>query len=275
MADILSQLQQEAPLLNPWLYREKSPERIAADKRSADILARLSKESPGSLAYQNLPPDIARQVSAYESNPAQWTSDYEDNTGNYPIYNAFQWAQSLPSAIYATGKMLGNEIDRGMYKALTGDETKNVTHPEAYDQYRHSANTLTGGALDPTGPSYWKDVVNTRMAQEQAPQISLYPSSVLDSRIANEHHAKAQEIETGSKFLERSGAHPYVSNTLGPLMDAGLSWPSSIGPATQALRAGKPLSALMDMAGDVALSNPDIAKKAWDTYWTGKLPWEE
>lgn len=275
MPDILSTLQRESPALNPWFYREKSPERMAADKRSAAILERLSKERPGAMAYQNLPHEIATQVSAYEDNPEQWTSDYESRTGNYPVYNAMQWAQSLPSAIYATGKMLGNEIDKGVYKAMTGDDSKAVPHPEAYDQYRHSANTFTGGVADPTGPSYWKDVVNTRMAQEQAPPIGLLPANILDSRIANEHHAKAQEIEAGSTFLDRSGAHPYVSNTLGPMMDAGISFPSSIGPATQALRAGKPLAALMDMAGDVALSNPDIAINTWDKYWKGKLPWEE
>ena len=275
MPDILSTLQRESPALNPWFYREKSPERRKADERSADILARLSKESPGALAYQQFPPEIASQVHAYEANPEQWTSDYESRTGDYPIYHAAQWAQSLPSAIYATGKMIGNEIDRGMYKALTGDESKNDPHPEAYDQYRHSANTLTGGLVDPTGPSYWKDVVNTRMAQERAPPVSLYPANVLDSRIANEHHANAQEIESGSRFLERSGAHPYVSNTLGAMMDAGMSFPSSIGPATQALRAGRPLAALVDMAGDVALSNPDAGLRAWDAYWKGKLPWEE
>ena len=273
MPNILSTLQRESPALNPWFYREKSPERRKADERSADILARLSKESPGALAYQQFPPEIASQVHAYEANPEQWTSDYESRTGDYPIYHAAQWAQSLPSAIYATGKMIGNEVHKAT--AENEDVARRIPHPEAYDQYRHSANTLTGGAVDPTGPSYWKDVVNTQVAQERAPPVSLYPANVLDSRIANDNHAKAQEIESGSRFLDRSGAHPYVANTLGAMMDAGISFPSSIGPATQALRSGRPLAALMDMTVDVAASNPDAGLRLWNEYWKGKLPWEE
>lgn len=285
MADILSQLQQEAPLLNPWMYREKTPERVAADKRSAAILERLSKESPGALAYQKLPVEIAKQVHAYESNPEQWTSGYEERTGDYPLYHAAQWAQSLPSAIYATGKMLGNEVDRAVYKTMTGDDSKVDPYPEAYDQYRHSANTLTGNAFDANGPSYWRDVVDTRMAQERAPQVSLYPSHVLDSRIADEQQAKAQEIEAGSKFLERSKAPPYVSNTLGPAMDAFMSWPSSLGslsrvPAYQSAKWGvgpavTALRGLTEVAPDVLLANPDLAIKAWDKYRKGELPWGE
>lgn len=287
MADLLDRLEQEAaslpkkeqPLgtgwLNPWFYRLKSPERFDEDQRSAHVLKRLSEQSPGARAYQELPHALAKQVDAYERSPEMWESSYESNAGDYPIYNAFMWAQSLPSAIYATGKMVGNEIDKRMYKALTGDEETKDVYPEAYNQYQHSANTFTGGVFDPSGPSHWKDVAGTLIEQGNAPKIGYYPSSILDQRIANENAAKAQEIEEGRTFLERSGAPAYVSNTLGPMMDAGLSWPSSIGPASQALRAGKPLSALIDMAGDVMLSNPNIPLKAIDSYRKGKLPWEE
>lgn len=287
MADLLDRLEQEAaslpkkeqPLgtgwLNPWFYRLKSPERFDKDQRSAHVLKRLSEQSPGARAYQELPHALAKQVDAYERSPEMWESSYESNSGDYPVYNAFMWAQSLPSAIYATGKMVGNEIDKRMYKALTGDEETKDVYPEAYNQYQHSANTFTGGVFDPSGPSHWKDVAGTLIEQGNAPKIGYYPSSILDQRIANENAAKAQEIEEGRTFLERSGAPAYVSNTLGPMMDAGLSWPSSIGPASQALRAGKPLSALIDMAGDVMLSNPNIPLKAIDSYRKGKLPWEE
>ena len=287
MADLLDRLEQEAASLpskekswgwaslNPWFYRPKSQERFDADQRSAHVLARLSEQSPGAMAYQNLPADLARQVDAYEEDPSQWTSSYEPTAGSNPVYNAAMWAQSMPSAIYATGKMLGNAVDKAVYKAMTGDEERNDLHPEAYDQYRHSANTLTAGALDPTGPSYWKDVVNTRMAQERAPKIGYYPTSLLDQPIADAYHAGSQEIEDGRQFLERSGAHPYAAMAVGPLMDAGLSWPSSIGPATQALRAGKPLSALIDMGADVLMSNPNIPLNAAKKYSEGKLPWEE
>lgn len=287
MADLLDRLEQEAaslpkkeqPLgtgwLNPWFYRLKSPERFDEDQRSAHVLKRLAEQSPGARAYQELPHALAKQVDAYERSPEMWESSYESNAGDYPIYNAFMWAQSLPSAIYATGKMVGNEIDKRMYKALTGDEETKDVYPEAYNQYQHSANTFTGGVFDPSGPSHWKDVAGTLIEQGNAPKIGYYPSSILDQRIANENAAKAQEIEEGRTFLERSGAPAYVSNTLGPMMDAGLSWPSSIGPASQALRAGKPLSALIDMAGDVMLSNPNIPLKAIDSYRKGKLPWEE
>ena len=287
MADLLGRLEQEAaslpkkeqPLgtgwLNPWFYRLKSPERFDEDQRSAHVLKRLAEQSPGARAYQELPHALAKQVDAYERSPEMWESSYESNAGDYPIYNAFMWAQSLPSAIYATGKMVGNEIDKRMYKALTGDEETKDVYPEAYNQYQHSANTFTGGVFDPSGPSHWKDVAGTLIEQGNAPKIGYYPSSILDQRIANENAAKAQEIEEGRTFLERSGAPAYVSNTLGPMMDAGLSWPSSIGPASQALRSGKPLSALIDMAGDVMLSNPNIPLKAIDSYRKGKLPWEE
>jgi len=285
--DLLDRLEQEAaslpkesqPLgtgwLNPWLYRLKSKERYDTDQRSAHVLKRLSEQSPGARAYQELPSGLARQVDAYERSPEMWESSYESNAGDYPIYNAFMWAQSLPSSIYATGKMAANAVDKAIYKYYTGDEERNDVHPEAYNQYRHSANTFTGGVFDPSGPSHWKDVAGTLLEQGRAPQIGYYPTSALDQPIANRNSARAQEIEDGRQFLNRMGSNPYASNVLGPVLDAGLSWPSSIGPASQAIRAGKPLAAFMEFAGDIVLANPDVPIQAWKSYWSGKLPWEE
>lgn len=297
MADLLDRLEQEAASLprqspsiglaslNPWFYRLKSPERFDEDQRSAHVLKRLAEQSPGARAYHELPSHLAKQVDAYERSPEMWESSYESNAGDYPVYNGFMWAQSLPSAIYATGKMVGNEIDKRMYKALTGEEEKNDVYPEAYDQYQHSANTFTGGVFDPSGPSHWKDVAGTLIEQGNAPKIGYYPSSILDQRIANENAAKAQEIEDGRTYLDRARVHPYVSRTLGPLMDAFLSFPSSLpslsripvyksanwweGPARTAL------SALAEVGPDVALANPDIPLRAGKKYAEGKLPWEE
>jgi hypothetical protein len=287
MADLLDRLEQESaalpskqrtPTMNPmsaWLSRMKSQDQFDQDQRAAYVLSKLSERSPGATAFQHLPPTLAKQVIAYERDPEQWTSSYKPAAGNYPIYNAAMWAQSLPSAIYATGKMAANSVDKAIYQAMTGDEEKNDVHPEAYDQYQHSANTFTGGVLDPSGPSHWRDVVDTEIEQQRAPRLGYLPGHTLDQRIADTNHAQNQEIEEGRAFLNRMGSNPYVSNVLGPVLDAGLSWPSSIGPAAQAIRAGKPLAALTEFAGDVAMANPNVFTGAWDQYWKGKLPWEE
>lgn len=287
MADLLQRLEQEAAALppqemrfdpayrnNPWSYRPKSRERFDQDQRSAYVLSRLSEQFPGARASQELPPELVRQVRAYEQSPEAWSAPHESVAGSHPLYNGFQWAQSLPSAIYATGKMLGNEVDKAVYKSLTGDEERNDQFPEAYNQYQHSANTFTGGVLDPTGPSYWKDVEGVRLQQDRAPQVGYYPSSILDQRIADEGHKEAQQIEDGRQFLERSGANPAYASIAGPLLDATMSFPSSLGPAAQSLKAGKPLSALLDMGGDVLLSNPQIPFSMARKYSEGKLPWE-
>ena len=257
----------EAASRSPWSYRPKSQERFEEDQRAAHVLARLAEQD------RPLPPEIAKQVAAYERSPEQWTSSYESTAGSHPIYNAAMWAQSMPSAIYATGKMLGNEIHRAT--AENEDVASRIPYPEAYDQYQHSANTLTGGALDSTGPSYWKDVEGVRLQQERTPRIGLLPGSVLDERVAKQGHDAAQQIEEGRHFLERSGAHPAYAAIAGPLLDATLSFPSSLGPAAQSLKAGKPLAALLDMGGDVLLSNPQIPAWGIKKYSEGKLPWEE
>ena len=260
--------------LSTWTSRMKTQDQFDQDQRAAYVLSKLSERSSGATAFQHLPNALAKQVIAYEDNPEQWTSSYKPASGNYPIYNAAMWAQSLPSAIYATGKMAANSVDKAIYHAISGDEERNNIHPEAYNQYQHSANTLTGGALDPTGPSHWKDVAGTEIEQDRAKRIGYLPGHILDQRIADTNHANAQEVEEGRTFLNRMGSNPYVSNVLGPVLDATVSFPSSLGPAAQAFRSGKPLSALAELASDVAAANPNVFTGAWDNYWKGKLPWE-
>lgn len=260
-----------------WTKKPKSADRMDADRRAAYVLSRLTEKYPRVWTHEEIPEHIRDAASLYQKDPSLWTSAYETREGDYPIYHAAKWAQSLPSALYSTAKMVGNEA----HKAFAEDDTvaKHVPYPEAYGDYEYAVNTLTGGLSEgtilPKSRSYWHDVSGVPMQQARKGQVGLYPSDARDSQVASKAHAAMQQLEEGEQYLTRAGAHPAVAKAVGPVMDAALSVPSSIGPAVNALRAGKPAAALMDMGVDYALSTPHLWLPAISKATQGKLPWEE
>jgi len=264
-----------------WTKRRKSLPRLDSDRRAAYVLERLNQKYPRLHAYENIPEPIRAAADFYRKSPSTYTSAYEDREGDYPIWHAAQWAQSMPAAIYATGKMLGNEV----HEALGGE---GGPHPEAYDNYEYALNTLTGNALGANKPSYWREQSNVAPLQKES-KTGIFPSGVRDRAIAERVHKDIPVLEAGRDFLEDSGTGPDVAKFAGPVMDAFLSWPSSIRGISQlparSLKGAFPaaakaagmtaLGALMEVAPDVAMANPDTALKTYDNYWKGKLPWEE
>lgn len=268
-----------------WTKKPKSPQRRDDDRRAAYVLSRLNEKYPRAFTHEGIPEHIRNAAEMYRQDPSKWDSAYEDREGDYPIYHATKWAQSLPSAIYATGKMVGNEIDKAVYGALSSEgASKHVPYPEAYGDYEYAVNTLTGGLTDaagilPKGRSYWHDQSGVTPQQERKPQIGFYPSSSRDAAVASAAHASMPQLEEGQQFLERAGAHPTVARYLGPAMDSAIGFPPSIGSAIGYARAGMPMRALSDLAVDYALSTPHItipaAISAANKYREGKLPWEK
>jgi hypothetical protein len=242
--------------------RPKSPQRMEDDYRTAYVLKRLNEQYPDG----NVPglPDLQRQmVRDYAKDPSQWESGYEQSSGSNPFYNGLQWSMSMPAAIYATGKMIGNEV----HKALAEDEhaAKRVPYPEAYKDYEYATNTFTGGMTDaagllPKGQSYWHDVAGVREEQERLgrdrARYWLMPSNYDDALLADFRHQQMPQMEDGEHFLNRvtlptdKVLNPTVAKYAGPLMDAMVSYPSSIGPATNAVLAGKGWHALAELAAD-------------------------
>lgn len=249
--------------------RPKTAQRLEQDYRTSYILKRLSDQYPDG-NVPGLAPVQQDMVREYAKDSSPWEQSYEPAAGSYPLYNTLQWSMSMPSAIYATGEMVGNEV----HKALAEDEhaAKRVPYPDAYQDYEYAVNTLTGGATDaagllPKGQSYWHDVAGVReeqerMARKYAPSFA--PSGVMDESVANLRHGKMREMMDGEDFINRSTLpsdkllNPTVAALAGPLMDGFLSYPSSLGPATNSLLARKGGEAAAEIASDYGMATAHL-----------------
>lgn len=265
----------------PWSVRAKSNERVESDRRAAYVLKRLNdRYKAGTLrSVQGVDPDflngLADAADAYGSNPEAYNSIYEPTSGSHPLYNAAMWAQSMPSAIYATGQMVGNEV----HKAMSDERSaKHVPFPNAYDDYAYSINTLTGGATEgtilPKNQSYWRDVVDIRDSQERLKPRGLMPSGAMDPLVAEVGHQQRRQLLEGEKFLKDSQVPASAAKYLGPALDAAIDLPSSF-PTYMALAKTKPVRALGSMIGDYAKSAPHLIAENIAHLSKGKLPWEE
>ena len=253
--------------------RPKTAQRLEQDYRTSYILKRLSDQYPDGNA-PGLSHAQQYMVGEYAKDSSPWEQSYEPAAGSYPLYNALQWSMSMPSAIYSTGQMVGNEV----HKALAEDEhaAKRVPYPEAYQDYEYAVNTLTGGATDaagllPKGQSYWHDVAGVREEQERATLTAArkgFAPTGLDQIDGNLADARHREIEgkmmDGEDFINRSTLpsdkllNPTVAAWAGPLMDGFLSYPSSLGPATNSLLARKGLAAAGEVASDYGMATAHL-----------------
>ncbi len=262
-----------------WTKKPKSAERIEDDRRAAYVLSKLNEKYPRMWTNEAIPQHLRDAAEMYKESPHLWDSAYEDREGDYPIYHATKWAQSLPAAIYATGKMVGNEVHRAVSNE---HDAEHLPYPEAPGDYEYAVNTLTGGltadaGILPKGRSYWHDAQGVGIEQERKPQFGLYPSGARDEKMAARGYAAMPQIEEGSDFLQRSGVSPGLAKYWGPAMDSALNFPSSLGPALNYAKIGRPLRALGDLALDYTLSTPHLsipaAAKAIENAQSGKTPW--
>lgn len=253
--------------------RPKTPQRLEQDYRTSYILKRLSDQYPDG-NVPGLAPGQQYMVDEYAKDSSPWEQLYEPAAGSYPLYNALQWSMSMPSAIYATGQMVGNEV----HKALAEDErtAKRVPYPKAYQDYEYAVNTLTGGATDaagllPKGQSYWHDVAGVREEQERAALTAArkgFAPTGLDQIDGSLADARYREIEgkmmDGEDFINSVTLpsdkllNPTVAAWAGPLMDGFLSYPSSLGPATNSLLARKGLAAAGEVASDYGMATAHL-----------------
>lgn len=261
-----------------WTKRRKSAQRLQDDARSAYVLKRLNdgyvdKNAPEGSVQQ----DMARE---YARDPSPWESRYEPRSGDYPLYHALQWTMSMPAAIYATGKMVGNEV----HKALAEDRTaaKHVPYPEAYKDYEYATNTFTGGLTDyagalPQGQSYWHDVAGLLDEQQRVGKKFsgvLAPSNVSDDDISSMRYAEMPQMEDGEAYLNRATLPsdkylgPTAAKYAGPLMDAVFSFPSSLGPVANSVMARKGGQALAELLTDYAPATAHMWIPATSEYIT-------
>lgn len=284
--------------LNWWMYEAKSPERLAADRRAAYVLDKINERYPNAHHHPYIPEQYRAAAYEHKKNPDYLKSGHQPRGAGFSFIsdedaklgrpsnwgipefamNSLRWAQSFPTALYNTGQMIGNEV----HKAVSDDYAdKYVPYPEAYDQFAYNMNTLSGGLTSndkslalgsipaarqyalPSDLSYWKDLQDIKMQQDRAATAmsrAIYPGIEFHRQaIGNIGQGKVNEMmPEGDDFLERSGVPAEYAEWIGPFMDSAIGLPPSIGPAVSALRAGKPGTALAELAVDYAASTPHI-----------------
>jgi hypothetical protein len=133
--------------------------------------------------------------------------------------------------------------------------------------------------------SYWRDLQDIKAHQDRgAMQASreFVPQSQMEEwrrQAGNAGQAMASEMmPEGDQFLESAGVPEPYARWLGPAMDAFIGVPPTIGSATRLLNAGKPVSALAELATDYALSTPHLwgppVVRGIKNSMEGRAPWE-
>lgn len=224
-------------------YRTKDPERYDSDRRRAHFLTRVREELPGaargSLASRY--PEISESIGRDRID--RFASAYEPYGEDHPVWNTMVWAQSLPSAVLATGQMLGNAVD-----------PKQNRYPDAARQYAKSVNTFTGGLAEDVGllprgtPSRWRELQDMR-SQMHWNWKSIDPQ--MGDAIVKAAHSP--DVLDGQQFLEAEGVPERYSPYLGAAMDVTLDPFTGFSAASKASRMGRNLDAMKALGADFGL----------------------
>lgn len=185
-------------------YRTKSEDRYNDDLRRAHFLEEIKKRDP---EYYRSSPGLLG--ASDPENLKSLKSAYQPYGADHPAWNAVNWMQSLPSAIYATGQMVANEVDPVA-----------KPYPKAYENYSKSLNTLTGMELAGKNESRWRDMEDMRYAQDRLPWQVLDPRYP-DQAINAEYDQKSRPME-GDRYLMEAGVPEYIARPIGTGMDMTL-----------------------------------------------------
>ena len=188
-------------------YRTKDPARYDQDMRRAHFLEQMDKRAPASRTREMLQAGQSDSLRALRS-------PYEPYGADGPLSNFGRLYDSLPGAVYATGKMLANKMDPEV-----------TPYPEAYDDYAKNINNLVVFA-EPMGKNknHMRDMQDMRDAQARLKwHAGLVPGEMpreyADALIAEEA-AQHASPKGGREFLEDAGLSGNTARVGGSLMDA-------------------------------------------------------
>jgi hypothetical protein len=182
-------------------------------------------------------------------------SEYEPYAGegqmlgeDHPVYKVGQWAQSIPSAWYHTGRMLADEFrPEGMPANMEPDRG-----------WAKSMNTFGLGIPGKLGllpdESRWKDLEGMRgeMARPDGDQPAW---RTLDPSMweAAVQATRQSDMLEGRQYLTDAGVPEQYANVWGDFMDATLDPFNNLVPAVRLARMGKTGAAAKALAVDYGL----------------------
>lgn len=185
-------------------YRTKSEDRYNDDLRRAHFLEEIQKRDP---EYYRSNPGLLRASTSDQMQSLK--SPYEPYGADHPAWTTLNWAQALPSAVYATGQMVANEVDPVA-----------KPYPQAYDNYSKAINTMTGMELAGKNQSRHRDMGDMRAAQEQIPWQVVDPRH--DDQMINAAYDQKSRPMEGDRYLTEAGVPEYIAKPLGTTMDMTL-----------------------------------------------------
>lgn len=235
-------------------YRTKDPDKYDADQRRAYFLEQAEQEIGPARTWSNYGMGQLAGLTTRE-NMKRLRSTYEPYAGegqmlgeDHPVYKLAVWAQSVPSADYAAGKMLADEFRPEGVPA-------NMEHDR---KWAKSINTFGLGIPGALGllpdESRWKDLDGMR-AQMARPPGDQPAWRTLDPSMweAVVQASRQSDMLEGRQYLKDAGVSEKYANAWGDLMDATLDPLNSLGQTMRLARMGKSGAAAKALAVDYGL----------------------
>jgi hypothetical protein len=275
------------------LTTRKSPEQWEQDYRKSQFL-RLARERAeaaqpeGATWYKGLPDDLRNEVEAYHKKTgffglgdSQYKQDLEsvNNSlaGDNPIYHAGRWIGSMLEMPFRGASILGDDLADAVGPMFAGKDYQPL--PAAYKQrerekWWHAHNTFFG-PLAGGGPSYWKDLEDSKLrARRQTPGVlpggrftpyakwyqSQVPNREQAREVAAEYNYRNIPGETSpSELLMERGVPSWLAYATGIPGSIMLDPFSSFGaPAKFARTAGKHLLSPGSIGVDAGLGSMEV-----------------
>lgn len=236
-------------------YRTKPAYRREQDDKAAYFARELQRRAPQAAAHY--PAVVENSMSGAQK---ALQSPYTPMGPDGPYSSAGRWWVSMPQALMAGGKMLGNEVHHAVtnygtspqawggghaWSGRMGD-TSNIPagagpqpfskhtspYPEAYDEYAKAMNNLlVFGEPFGVNKNHMRDMEVMRANADSLPWLSMIPREEFDKEMHKQGEYEA-EVMGGEDYMNRSGVHGVPGMAWGGLMD----W--MLDPATPATTLG-------------------------------------
>ena len=276
--------------VDPW-RKPKTEAQREEDFRRAEFLERAkpritAAQPDGATWSKGLPDGLRNEIEAYHKpsgffSPNQYRADLRSNSqsmaGDNPLYHAGRWLGSMLEIPFRGASILGDDLADAVGPMVAGKDYQPLpaSHKQQErDKWWHAHNTFFG-PLAGGGPSYWKDLEDSKLrARRQTPGVladgrftphaKWYQSQVPNREQAREaaatlNYRNIPDEISPSEFLQSKGVPSWLAYATGIPASIMLDPFSSFGaPAKFARTAGKHLLSPGAIGVDAGLGSMEV-----------------